>query len=52
MKPCLKEGGRGAWHNASPKYATGLGARCGDRHRSLVTPERVLSEYNEDLLIF
>jgi len=26
--------------------------RCnlGDGHRSLVTPERVLSEYNEDLI--
>jgi len=24
----------------------------GDRHRSLVTPERVLSEYNEDLIFF
>jgi len=23
---------------------------CGDEHRSLVTPERVLSEYNEDFL--
>jgi len=22
----------------------------GDRHRSLMTPERVLSEYNEDLI--
>jgi len=24
----------------------------GDGHRSLVTPERVLSEYNEDLIFF
>jgi len=24
----------------------------GDGHRSLVTPERVLSEYNKDLIIF
>jgi len=23
----------------------------GDRHRSLVTPERVLNEYNEDLIL-
>jgi len=29
-------------------------SRCGrgDGHRSLVTPERVLSEYNEDLNFF
>jgi len=28
-------------------------AQChGDGHRSLVTPERVLSEYNEDLIFF
>jgi len=26
--------------------------RHGDGHRSLVTPERVLSEYNEDLIFF
>jgi len=27
-------------------------AQCrGDGHRSLVTPERVLSEYNEDLIL-
>jgi len=27
--------------------------RCNlDWHRSLVTPERVLSEYNEDLIFF
>jgi len=25
---------------------------CGDGHRSLVTPERILSEYNEDLIFF
>jgi len=33
----------------------GLGAKPrsrGDGHRSLVTPERVLSEYNEDLIFF
>jgi len=24
----------------------------GDGHRSLVTPERVLSEYNEDVIFF
>jgi len=27
-----------------------LAQSCGDGHRSLVTPERVLSEYNEDLI--
>jgi len=27
-----------------------LAQRRGDRHRSLVTPERVLSGYNEDLI--
>jgi len=30
----------------------GLAQSRGDEHRSLVTPERVLSEYNEDLIIF
>jgi len=25
---------------------------CGDRHRSLVSPKRVLSEYNEDLIFY
>jgi len=29
-----------------------LGQSRGDGHRSLVTPERVLSEYNEDLSFF
>jgi len=29
-----------------------LAQSCGDGHRSLVTPERVLSEYNEDLFVF
>jgi len=29
-----------------------LAQRRGDGHRSLVTPERVLSEYNEDLIWF
>jgi len=29
-----------------------LAQRRGDRHRSLVTPERVLSEYNKDLIFF
>jgi len=28
-----------------------LAQSCGDRHRSLVTPERVLSENNEDLIL-
>jgi len=27
-----------------------LAQSCGDGHRSIVTPERVLSEYNEDLI--
>jgi len=27
-----------------------LAQSCGDGHRSLVTPERVLSEYNEDFI--
>jgi len=29
-----------------------LAQRRGDGYRSLVTPERVLSEYNEDLIFF
>jgi len=29
-----------------------LAQSFGDGHRSLVTPERVLSEYNEDLIFF
>jgi len=29
-----------------------LAQNCGDGHRSLVTPERVLSEHNEDLFFF
>jgi len=29
-----------------------LAQSCGNGHRSLVAPERVLSEYNEDLIFF
>jgi len=29
-----------------------LAQSCGDGHRSLVTPERVFSEYNEELTFY